>query len=262
VRAPVFKASKGDRMSKNKNQPVNKEAFKMLSMEIGLNAACRKLGVPIPTGKSWARRGKWKLPKRKGGRPGRTLPSSNASSLHPIADALDATSKKRELATRSQLEQAAQNWALAAAQAQPQVPTATAFAAVMTGIAKLFGWDRPGQTLTINSDKTVIVCDEGRRTELIAQRQRLLEAEAEKPVPGRTVDVLTAASQEAQSKANVGARSGTVAQDQKPTVQQDPFYRHMEAIGKGESLRTGKGSEQMNEPPVMTDYMPWPEEYQ
>jgi phosphoribosylformylglycinamidine (FGAM) synthase-like enzyme len=29
---------------------VNKEAFRMLAVEIGLNEACRKLGVPIPTG--------------------------------------------------------------------------------------------------------------------------------------------------------------------------------------------------------------------
>jgi uncharacterized protein YjcR len=50
---------------------VNKEAFRMLALEIGLNEACRKLGVPIPTGKSWARRGGWQLPKRPGGRPGR-----------------------------------------------------------------------------------------------------------------------------------------------------------------------------------------------
>jgi hypothetical protein len=227
---------------KNNRQPVNKEAFKMLAMEIGLNAACRKLGVPIPTGKSWARRGKWKLPKRKGGRPGRALTASNASSLHPIADALDATSKERELATRSQLEQAAQNWAAAAVAAQPNVPTAAAFAAVMSGIAKLFGWDRPGATLTINSDKTVIVCDEGRLAEIRKQRQRLLGNE--KPMPGRIVEVLAAASQETQSNANVDAGNGTVAQNRKAATQQDAFYRHMEAIGKGESLRTGKGSDQ------------------
>ena len=52
------------------------------------------------------------------------------------------------------------------------------------------------------------------------------------------------------------------AEDQKPTVQQNSFYRHMEAIGQGESLKTGKGSEQWNEHPVVTDYMPWPEELQ
>jgi hypothetical protein len=243
---------------KNNAQPVNKEAFKMLAIEIGLNAACRKLGVPIPTGKSWARRGKWKLPKRTGGRPQQTY---EASSLHPVADALDATSKERELATRSQLEQAAQNWAAAAVAAQPNVPTAAAFASVMSGIAKLFGWDRPGATLTINSDKTVIVCDEGRLAEIREQRQRLLSAE--KPVPGRTVELDVPAAlpkEQTQPSANVDAENATVAQDQEPNAQQDPFYRHMEAIGKGESLRIGKGSEQFTDSPVVTDYMPWPEE--
>src|SRR5882724_9794228 len=181
--------------------PVNKEAFKMLAMEIGLNAACRKLGVPIPTGKSWARRGKWKLPKRPGGRPGRGLAASQLDANRtPIADALAQTHKEREAATRSQLEQAAQNWAAAAVAARPDVPTAAAFASVISGIAKLFGWDRPGATVTINSDKTVIVCDEGRRAELTAQRQRLLAAE--KPATGRTVEAAAPAArpeQQAQS---------------------------------------------------------------
>jgi hypothetical protein len=62
---------------------------------------------------------------------------------------------------------------------------------------------RPGATLTINSDKTVIICDEGRLAEIRKQRQRLLGDE--KPVPGRTVEVLAAASQEARSNANVDA---------------------------------------------------------
>ncbi len=80
-------------MDKKMNQAVNKEAFKMLALEIGLNAACRKLGVPINTGKSWARRGGWVLPKRPGGRPQRSL---DATSLHPVADALVASHKELE----------------------------------------------------------------------------------------------------------------------------------------------------------------------
>ena len=72
----------------------------MLSLEIGLNAACRKLGVPINTGKSWARRGGWELPKRTGGRPQRTL---DATSLHPVADALVETHKDLEAKTKSAL---------------------------------------------------------------------------------------------------------------------------------------------------------------
>src|SRR5207248_9647737 len=87
----------------NQSKAVNKEAFRMLALEIGLNAACRKLDVPIPTGKSWARRGGWRLPKRPGGRPGRTL---SASSLHPIADTLVETHKELETRTKSGLAQA------------------------------------------------------------------------------------------------------------------------------------------------------------
>jgi hypothetical protein len=146
--------------------------------------------------------------------------------------------------------------------AQPNVPTAAAFASVMSGIAKLFGWDRPGATLTINSDKTVIVCDEGRLNEIREQRQRLLSDE--KPVPGRTVELdvpSTLPKQQTQSDANVDAGNGTLTQDQEPaTSQQNGFYQHMQAIGKGESLRIGKGSEQFTDSPVVTDYMPWPEE--
>ena len=87
----------------NQGKTINKEAFRMLAVEIGLNAACRKLDVPIPTGKSWARRGGWQLPKRPGGRPGRTL---SASSLHPVAEALVETHKELEDRTKTGLAQA------------------------------------------------------------------------------------------------------------------------------------------------------------
>ena len=70
-----------------------------------------------------------------------------------------------------------------------------------------------------------------RRAELIEQRQRLLEAENKGL--GRTAEVVAAASQETQPEGNVGAENDAVAQDQEPTVQQDPFYQHMQAIGKG-----------------------------
>src|SRR5436305_14044571 len=97
---------------KNQGKTVNKEAFRMLALEIGLNAACRKLGVPINTGKSWARRGGWELPKRPGGRPQRTL---EATSLHPVADVLVATHKELENRTKSGLAQATARAAEAAA---------------------------------------------------------------------------------------------------------------------------------------------------
>jgi hypothetical protein len=131
---------------------VNKEAFKMLAMEIGLNAACRKLGVPIPTGKSWARRGGWKLPKRSGGRPCRTLSASSESSLHPIADALVSTHKELDSRTKTALAQATARAAESAAQAAEPLPVSNTahLRDLAQSAARIFGWDSdkkpPGDT--------------------------------------------------------------------------------------------------------------------
>ena len=133
-------------------QTVNKEAFKMLALEIGLNAACRKLEVPIPTGKSWARRGDWKLPKRTGGRPGRALTASSASTLHPIADALVETHKELEERTKSGLARATARAAEAAATApEPlEVSNTAQLRDLAASAARVFGWDadkKPGVQL-------------------------------------------------------------------------------------------------------------------
>ena len=114
----------------------------MLAHEIGLNAACRKLGIPIPTGKSWARRGGWELPKRKGGRPGRTLAASGASSLHPIADALKDSHKELAVKTRTSLAQAAARAAETAAAAEIPVCSTAHLKDLASAAARVFGWDK------------------------------------------------------------------------------------------------------------------------
>ena len=125
---------------KNQSKIVNKEAFRMLALEIGLNAACRKLGVPIPTGKSWARRGGWKLPKRLGGRPGRTL---SASSLHPVADALVETHKELETKTKTGLMQTTAKAATHAAEKPPlDVSNTSHLRDLAASAARIFGWDK------------------------------------------------------------------------------------------------------------------------
>jgi hypothetical protein len=143
---------------KNQSKTVNKEAFRMLALEIGLNEACRKLDVPIPTGKSWARRGGWQLPKRPGGRPGRTL---SASSLNPIADALVATHKELEERTKSGLARATARAAEAAGTAaEPlQVSNPAHLRDLAASAARIFGWDadkKPGvqlNTLVITTEQ-------------------------------------------------------------------------------------------------------------
>jgi hypothetical protein len=132
---------------KNQTKSVNKEAFRMLAVEIGLNEACRKLGVPIPTGKSWARRGGWQLPKRTGGRPCRTL---SASSLNPIADVLVATHKDLETTTKTALMQTTAKAAASAAQKPPlDVSNTSQLRDLAQSAARIFGWDsdKPGVQL-------------------------------------------------------------------------------------------------------------------
>jgi hypothetical protein len=133
---------------KNQSKTVNKEAFRMLAVEIGLNEACRKLDVPIPTGKSWARRGGWKLPKRPGGRPGHTL---SASSLHPVAEVLVETHKELETKTKTGLMQTTAKAAEHAAEKPPlDVSNTSQLRDLAQSAARIFGWDnndKPGVQL-------------------------------------------------------------------------------------------------------------------
>src|SRR4029077_8993125 len=144
----------------------------MLAVEIGLNEACRKLDVPIPTGKSWARRGGWKLPKRTGGRPCRTL---SASSLNPIADALVATHKELEERTKSGLAQATVRAAEAAANAAKplEVSNTAHLRDLAQSAARIFGWGEGG--VTVNTNQALVVTQE--QLEQIRQLRAVPEPE-------------------------------------------------------------------------------------
>jgi hypothetical protein len=164
-------------MNEKKPQPVNKEAFKMLAMEIGLNAAARKLGIPIPTAKSWAQRGGWKLPRRKGGGIPRSLQASSASVLHPIADALDATHKELEGATKTGLMQ---TLAKAAQQVSGKdaldISNTAQLRDICLAAARIFGWTGDSQVNLAVNNQVNVVCNEQTRQGLIEQRERLLVA--------------------------------------------------------------------------------------
>jgi hypothetical protein len=157
--------------------PVNKEAFRMLALENGLNAACRKLDVPIPTGKSWARRGGWKLPKRPGGRPGSALTASSASSLHPIADALVATHKELESTTKTALMQTAARAAEHASTPPPlEVSNPSQLRDLGGAAAKLFGWDAKDQS---GDTYNTLVITREQLQEIRALREQALREQAE-----------------------------------------------------------------------------------
>jgi hypothetical protein len=215
----------------------------MLAIEIGLNAACRKLDVPIPTGKSWARRGGWQLPKRPGGRPQRTI---EASSLHPIADALGATHKELEEGTKTALMQTLHKAARAVARKDPlDISNMGQFRDACLSAARMFGWDGKASVTYYGDDnRQVIVCDENKRKQLIEQRQRLLEAESQGKVielNGHKTEtaVPVALPVQEQSDTSAATLNGTVAQDQGP-VTQDPTFQHMASIGNAESWKTNE----------------------
>jgi hypothetical protein len=81
-------------------------------------------------------------------------------------------------------------------------------------------------TVTVYSDKTMIVCDEKRRAELIRQRERLLagEAELEAAAP------VTLPVPKTQPDASGGPVNTTLAQDPSPATPQDAVSQHMESI--------------------------------
>jgi hypothetical protein len=157
--------------------PVNKEAFRMLATEVGLNEAARRLGVPIPTAKAWARRGGWKLPKRKGGRPQRSLPASSSSSLHPIADALDASREELlDTASTAILQAIAKTATEAAKKGALTVATVSELSQLANALARARG-DQSQVNVAVSNKVGVIVTPE--KLEQLRERFRRLQEEQE-----------------------------------------------------------------------------------
>jgi transposase len=88
--------------TKPKTKP-DREAVRVLSIELGAREAARRLGLNEDTVCSWARRYKWNLPQRKNGRPSTDL----ASTLHTQpGDVLLAEHKSLETKTKTALARA------------------------------------------------------------------------------------------------------------------------------------------------------------
>lgn len=148
----------------------------MLAVEIGLNGAARKLGIPIPTVKSWARRGKWNVPKRKAGGPPRALPASIASNPHPVAAALSASHEELEDATRTGLMHALAKAAQqVGANDALRVDNAAQLQSLCLAAAKLFGW-RGDASVQVNVDNRQVIITEAKRAELQEKLKRLQES--------------------------------------------------------------------------------------
>ena len=159
--------------------PVDREAVRMLAIELGAREAARRLSIKESTVLSWARRYNWKLPKRSGGGSNAITPQSKPG------DTLIATHKELEETTKTALMQTLAKAAQAVAQKQPlDVSNMAQLRDACLSAARMFGWDgKPKTNVTVNTAvQTGVFLTEERRRELIAQRERILKAGVREPV--------------------------------------------------------------------------------
>jgi hypothetical protein len=106
---------------KNKTNATkpDREAVRVLSIELGAREAARRLGLNPNTVLSWAKRDNWELPSRKGGA---TKASASAITLQSKpGDVLIAEHKSLETKTKTALAQVTARAAAAAAKAEKPI---------------------------------------------------------------------------------------------------------------------------------------------
>ena len=129
--------------------PVDREAVRVLAIELGAREAARRLGLKEDTVCSWARRYNWQLPQRKSGQPGTDL----ASTLHTApGDVLLDEHKRLEGQTKTGLSRAAAK----AAEHASTLPPSDIFKArprlrdLAASAARIFGWESDKPSVTFN----------------------------------------------------------------------------------------------------------------
>ena len=135
-------------MQKKKTKPqtrpsLDREAIRLLAIELGAREAARRTGVNENTILSWSRRYKWNLPKRTGG------PKTIELQSKP-GDVLIASHKELEGATKTGLMLTAAKAATKAAQKSPlDVSNTSQLRDLAQSAARIFGWDtyKPGVQL-------------------------------------------------------------------------------------------------------------------
>ena len=226
--------------------PVDREAVRVLAIELGAREAARRLGLNPNTVLSWAKRDNWKLPNRKGGA---TKASASAITLQSKpGDVLIASHKELEDGTKTALMQTLHKAAQAVSRKDPlDITNMAQFRDACLSAARMFGWDgnaQPSVTYYGDDNRTVVLCDAERRQQLIEQRQRLLEQEATGKVielnghKAKAAVTVTIPAQETQLVASVDTGKGVVARNQRPTAKQDPLSQWRDSVGRAESWKS------------------------
>jgi hypothetical protein len=144
-------------MQKKKTKPqtrpsLDREAIRVLAIELGAREAARRTGVNENTILSWSRRYKWNLPKRTGG------PKTIELQSKP-GDVLIASHKELEGATKTGLMQTTAKAATHAAQKPPlDVSNTSQLRDLAQSAARIFGWGEGGTT--VHANQALIVTQE------------------------------------------------------------------------------------------------------
>ena len=121
--------------------PVDREAVRVLAIELGAREAARRLGLNPNTVLSWAKRYNWELPNRKGGV---TKASANAITMQSKpGDVLLTAHKELEGRTKTGLAQATAKASEHAAEQDgaTNLTHSGKLRDLASAAARVFGWD-------------------------------------------------------------------------------------------------------------------------
>jgi Putative ATPase subunit of terminase (gpP-like) len=222
--------------TKTQTKPTaDREAVRVLAIELGAREAARRLGIKESTVLSWARRYRWNLPKRKGGGSGK---NAITLAIKP-GDALIAAHEELEDTTKTGLMQALAKAARQVAGKEAlDVSNTAQLRDICLAAARIFGWKGDSQvSVAVNADKAgVIVVTEEKRRELQERLKRLqfdLQAESDDSEKQSPAPITPPAPQtEPQANADAGnAPSGA------PTAAQASPSPSVRALGFDLAMR-------------------------
>ena len=155
---------------------VDREAVRVLAIELGAREAARRLGLNPNTVLSWAKRYNWELPKRTGGA---TLKSAAAITLQSKpGDVLIASQKELEGATKTGLMLTAAKAAAKAAENPPlDVSNTSQFRDLPNSSSRIFGWNTKAAPQTQFNQ---VVISQEQLAEIRSLRANMTEEEHDK----------------------------------------------------------------------------------
>src|SRR5215469_2813379 len=178
--------------NKDKRQPVNWEAVRMLAVELGAREAARRLGINPNTVLSRAKRESWNLPKRK---PGAISRAINLQSQHAIkpGDALIAAHEELENATKTALMRTLAKAAQQVAGKEAlDISNTAQLRDICLAAARIFGWKGEAQVNVAVNNQVGVVVTEAKRKELQERLRRLQEKLPQPSLPAANTPTVPA----------------------------------------------------------------------